>query len=686
MTTGTDIHDGRDPRLGAAGGLPMWAYVAGLLAILIALGASGALVWQHFSGHALPGCRVGSSGGGSALTSEQPVSACASLEAHPMGSLGGMLVWLQARSRGERLDKVTPGQAAWPVSSIGATYFASALIAWIVIGIRHRRVGSIVHWVARLGALVSMLYLVVIVVSDKVCLYCITSHLANLALVGFLEVGMFMSSRGSGVAAKDRGWGAVAAALAVFVSGTGVLGAMEASRREESARLARADAEAAARAIQDKVAADKAAAAATAAAQPKAETPPWGAGGFVGRWVYGPREAAVRVVIMTSYECPHCREIEDELFRLQEKYKDRMSLSQIHFPLCTDCNTHAGTMMHPNSCWAARAAEAGAIIAGSKAALAGGDQAVAANDAFWKMHKWLFSRGGKFTQDQLKAALPELGFADTEQFMQVMTGKATENLVRGDTDTAIAVGIQETPMIFINGVEFRGWQQRGAITTIIESTIAANPPVMGPQNDKPALAKSKFIEDWRQERIVNFGPEPAGRSIGPADAKVVITMWADFTEPNTKKAYDAIKPWTEKQSVRLVWRHFPGTKACNPALPKDFFPNGCIAAQAAEAAGVVGGPEAFWKMGEWLFVNREGVTPNRVQIAANMLELDETKFKAAQAAAAQTVTREAQFGQTLGIDRIPKIFVNGKWVRQWISDDQKDLILKRIVDDAESAK
>lgn len=674
-----------DPRR-AVGGLPMWAYLGGLLAILVALTASGSLVWQHLSGKALPGCRAGGGGGDTTTIAAKAVSACSMLEAHPMGSLGGMWVWIQAKSRGERVEKVTPEQAAWPVSSLGATYFASALAAWVVIGIRHRRVGSVIPWVARLGALISIGYLIVIVVANKPCPYCITSHIANLALVGFLEVGMYLSRSGSSVVARDRAWGAVVAAMTVFIGGSGALGAMEAGRREEGARVARVEAEAAAKAIQAKVAADKSAADAQAA-QPKPETLPWGTGGFTGRWVYGPREASVRVVTMTSYQCPHCRVIEDELFRLQEKYKDRMSISQIHFPLCQDCNKFViGSSPHPNSCWAARAAEAAAIISGSKAALAGGDQAAAANEAFWKMHKWLFSKGGSFTQDELKTALPTLGYTDVDQFIQVMTGPATEKLVRGDTEIAAAVGLQETPMIFINGVEFRGWQQHGAITSVIEATIAANPPVMGPQNDRPVLAKEKFVEDWRQEKVVNFGQEPAGRSTGPTDARAVITMWGDFTEPNTKKAYEAIKPWTEKMSVRLVWRHFPGTKACNPALPKDFFPNGCIAANAAEAAGAVGGAEAFWKMAEWLFANREGVTEARVKTAAAMMGLDEAKFQAALGAASASVTAEARFGQSINIDRIPKIFVNGRWVRQWISDDQKDVILKRIVDEAASEK
>ena len=99
-----------------------------------------------------------------------------------------------------------------------------------------------------------------------------------------------------------------------------------------------------------------------------------------------------------------------------------------------------------------------------------------------------------------------------------------------------------------------------------------------------------------------------------------------------------------------------------------------------------GGPEAFWKMAEWLFANREGVTEGRIKTAAAVMGLDEAKFQSAMSAAAATVAAEAKFGQSINIDRIPKIFVNGKWVRQWITDDQKDVVLRRIVEDAAADK
>ncbi len=97
------------------------------------LGASGALVWKHFSGKSLPGAAPARRRARPRL--EKAQSACAQLEAHPMGSLGGMWTWYQARAKGGNSEKVTPQQAVWPVSFLGAAYFAATLAAWVVIGV-----------------------------------------------------------------------------------------------------------------------------------------------------------------------------------------------------------------------------------------------------------------------------------------------------------------------------------------------------------------------------------------------------------------------------------------------------------------------------------------------------------------------------------------------------------------------
>lgn len=667
--------------------LPAWAYGLVMVWIVVALAASGALVYQHLSGHALPGCRGGGASSGSLIApTAAPVSACASLEAHPMGSLGGMLQWYQARQRGERVDKITPEQAAWPVSFLGATYFVAALAAWLVVGLRGRRVGSIVPWVARLGVLVSIVYLAVIIIAQKYCQYCITTHAANLLLLVTLEVGMLVSARSKSQSTvrRDLGLPAVAAAFGAFLASSTALGMMQAQKADGDAKAAQAQADQAAAALKAKADADRAAAAAQPAT-PDAKLP-WADRGFTGRFIYGPRNAPVRVVGFSSYQCPYCRIIEQELFGLAAKHPGKISISHMHFPMSSLCNQHANTNMHPNACWGARAAEAAAIVAGSSAALEGKDAAQAGNDAFWKMHQWLFGQSGSFTTETLTAALPGLGFADTAQFFKVMTSPAADKGIQADIESAIALGLQETPMLFVNGVELRGWQQPGAITRTIEALVASDPPAATPEADRPMLAKEKYVEDWRTEKLVDI-PVIPDRTVGPADAKVKIVVFGDYTEPNTGKVHQRIKDLIKGRSVSYSFRHFPGAMACNPALAqlkKDLFVNGCLAARSAEAAGIAGGPDAFWKMTDWLFDNAAGLSQERVRAGALSMGLDAAKFDAAFAAngpADVAVQNQTMYAQSIGVDRMPKIYVNSRWVRQWISDDQKDIVLDRIVAD-----
>lgn len=667
--------------------LPRWAYVLGLCGILIALVASGALVWQHLTGKSLPGCGgVKSDLVGTSLTmAEAPKSACGSLEAHPLGSLGGVKAWVEATMSGQKLERVSPRQAFWPVSFIGATYFAAALAAWLVIGARGRRIGRVVRWVIRLGALASVGYLVVIVVSSKFCQYCIASHAGNLLLLASVEIGVRKSRSGS-VSKKmnDRGWTAAAVGAAVFLMVSGALGVLESNRLEAVQAEAKREFDQAQAQIAAKIQADKTA----AASQPKEDPMPWGPGGFTGRWRLGPAKAPVRIVMFFSYQCPDCKLFEAEALNLVEKHKDRVSLSVMHFPLCPDCNRHVvGANQHPNGCWAARAAEAGAMIAGSQAVLAGKDQHEAANEAFWKMHKWLFEKGGSFTSDELVAALPGLGFKDTDGFIKVMTGDGAVKPVAADIDIGHALGLYYTPMMFVNGVEVRGWLSNPkALTQAAEAALALNPPVAGPENDRPALAREKYIADWREEPVKTLPPARDGRTLGAPTSMTEVVVWGDYTEPNTKLLDTMMRDWASSKPIRYSFRHFPGAKACNPNLPKDFFPNGCVAARAAEAAGIVGGPDAFWKMHAFLFGNAQAVTPERVAAGAASIGLDPEKFTAAMNSPEvnTAISRDVQGGQAMGLRAIPTIYVDGKLVVRWSREG--DNVMERIINESIAEK
>ena len=657
--------------------LPRWAYALGLIAILVALGASGALVAQHLFGVKLPGCSAGGRPGISGISisgvSDAAPSACASLEAHPMGSLGGMKLGLDAKLAGNPVPKITFDQAVWPVSFLGAAYFAAALAGWLVIWWNGRSVPGAVRWLVRLGALASAGYLVVIILEKKFCQYCITSHIANFVLLASVEIGMMMSVHGREGQVKRRraaGWKPVVAGLAAFAMVSAAMGFKEGEKRDAARAAADAEFKKTEQELKDKIAADQQKAAQTAAA---AEQDPWPTG-LRARWTLGPENAEVRVVIMSSYECPDCKRVEQEAFELMEKYKGKMSLGAMHFPLNPDCNkfvSKGAPPPHPNSCWAARAAEAAGMLGG--------------NDGFWKMHKWLFEKNGKFTNEEIRSGIKALGF-DEAAFMALMQGPGVLMPIEKDCEVGNKLGLYFTPLVFVNGVEMRGWNVPGTLIRTVDAVMMQKPQPLPPSVDKPVLAAQKYIDDWNAMPVRAMPQERPGRSIGPADAQVQVVIFADYAEPNSKDAWDILSKIAKdpSKSTRVVYRHFPGDQACNKSLPKTFFANGCLAAKAAEAAGIVHGDDGFWKMHEWLyaFPDKTKLSVNEIKRGANTLGLDSGKIEALleKSESENPVGLDIGAAQSVGVQQIPQIFVNGKFVQRWVREN--DNVMERVIADA----
>lgn len=628
--------------------LPLWAWAGGAVCLLAAAGSAGALVWQHFTGRSLPGCG--------------PESGCASIENHPMGKV----------PIPDGLAELV-GFAAWPASFLGFTFFAAMIALWLLSA---RTASVIVRAAVWVGIASSVAYLVAIVMKlaagGDACKYCLASHAANFGVLVFLEAGI-MSARRSGPARRLAPLGAVSAlvsAAAVFAVATGALGYAERAkvgREAKASEAARAEAE---RAMLEQASAAK--------GQQGAAAPAWNFGpqGFTGRYREGPEQAVARIVIFSDYQCHQCKRIENEARALRAKYADRISISHKHYPWASACNKYLnGQTLHPNACWAARAAEAAALLKG--------------NEGFWQMHRWLFDRGGGFTDQELNDGLVQLGY-DPKVFIPVMTGEGTLRPVQQDIDEAQALGISGTPMVFINGIELKGWEAPRALERTVEAVLQSGAPAATSVNDRPVLAKEKYIADWRDEAVM---PNVAGtprRELKNGDASVEVVVFGDFLESNTAKLDAMLREWGTKpigqggKPIRYVFRHYPGDKTCNTRLPKTFFENGCLAARAVEAAALVGGEEGYWKMHAWIFANRAGFNLEAVRrgAAAAGLDADAVVSALERPEAQGAVGGDLAAAHALNVGQIPCVYVNGKFVKRWTREG--DNVMERIIDEAAS--
>ncbi len=544
----------------------------------------------------------------------------------------------------------------WPVSFLGFAYYLAALFAWI----RARGAwSSALQWLARAGALGSLFFIGVMLVEKLPCKYCLASHIANLLFLGISE----FSARRAAPRPATRGLAAMAGIFAVASVG---LGFAEAQVQKDL----EAQRNAAANAIIEK-SKPKAAPAPQPAQTPQAQQP--AAAPFVmpavftGRYRWGPEVAPIRIVMWTGYQCPDCKKIDPQIREIMAKRKD-VSISVKHFPFCPDCNPHIVQNNHPNGCWAARAAEAAGILKGS--------------DGFWKMHEWLFSRGGSFTDKDLLAILLQFGW-DANTFIQTMQGPTTLRNVQNDCEEAVQYGLRYSPMIFINGIELKAWNAPDSVTHTVEQVAAASPEPAGPEADRPIRAADKFIADWREQPSQAWPTRANLPALGNPTAPVKISLFGDLLEPTTAEADRNIRDMMAgRNDIWYEFRYFPADSSCNPSVPKTLFPGACRAVRAAEAANALGGSAAYWKMHEWIQAHAKEFNDTTLRAAATEMGLnaDELLKKMEDPALIKMVDFDNNIGGRLKITEIPRIAVNGKHIPRWKLPGQ--FVLERIVEEA----
>ncbi len=547
---------------------------------------SAQMALQHAAGIGLPGCGPG--------------SPCARAAASRWGSLPGL---------------------GWPVSYLGTAFFCGVVVAWIAG--RGAMSGALLALV-RLGVAASVFFVVVSIGERLLCAYCLAVHGANF-------IGWIAAERAAGPGGAPRV--RLRRTLASFAVGAALVGVALAVLDVRSRRAAAATAE-------------KNLAVSTEALRgaPGSDA----ARSFGGRFPLGPDHARVRVVIFTDYQCPDCRLIESQVEALIRARPD-VSLSVKHFPFCTECNPRAERNLHPNACWAARAAEAAGALGGP--------------DGFWRVHRWLFDRGGAFTDAELRAALPGLGF-DADRFVAEMSSDRTLNVVRADIDEAFGVGLSTTPMIFINGVELKGWTAPDALSRAAEAAASSSSPA----TDRPPEALTKLVADWLEQPRSVIPPVPHPWVRGTANAHVRVVLFGDYQEPNCAEV-DALlrKLAAERPDTSYEFRHFPLDPACNPIATSNLHPMACRMSIAAESAGAAGGEAAFWTAHEWIFGHQRTFTDHGLRAALEPLGVTPQSLANASVGPgiAGRILADCRAAEAVGVTGIPYIFVNDRRVPRW---------------------
>ncbi len=139
----------------------------------------------------------------------------------------------------------------------------------------------------------------------------------------------------------------------------------------------------------------------------------------------------VTLVEFGDYQCPACGAAYPGVKRIQSDYSSSVTVIFRNFPLS----------QHQNALVAAESAEA-----------------AAAQGKFWEMHDLLYDRQNQWGESTSALAMLESYAAelklDTAKFNSDVTGNKYSAVINADVADANTLGVNATPTIYINGVQF----------------------------------------------------------------------------------------------------------------------------------------------------------------------------------------------------------------------------------------
>jgi protein-disulfide isomerase len=143
----------------------------------------------------------------------------------------------------------------------------------------------------------------------------------------------------------------------------------------------------------------------------------------------GPADAAVTLVEFSDFECPHCRELYEEMKVIEQKYP-QLRIVYKDYPL---------TNIHP---WSLTAA------LGGRCAF---DQSP---DAFWKMEDSIFENqdvvSAENVWDKLTGFATQAGL-NVDTFKACLSSPDAQKAIDASHEEGVALGVNSTPTVYING-------------------------------------------------------------------------------------------------------------------------------------------------------------------------------------------------------------------------------------------
>jgi thiol-disulfide isomerase/thioredoxin len=172
----------------------------------------------------------------------------------------------------------------------------------------------------------------------------------------------------------------------------------------------------------------------------------------------GPADAAVTIVEWADFQCPGCQQMGPFLEAMVERFPGQVRVVYKFYHLST----------HPQSLDSAHAA-----------------QAAHKQGKFWEMNQKLFENLENQSKSDLRKYAREIGL-DLDKFKADLESEETKKIVAADMKAADELGLDSTPLIFINGRKFK---DAGKFVQDFEAWLKLDIEMSG---QKPAEATEKY--------------------------------------------------------------------------------------------------------------------------------------------------------------------------------------------------
>ena len=199
--------------------------------------------------------------------------------------------------------------------------------------------------------------------------------------------------------------------------------------------------------------------------------------------------------------------------------------------------------------------------------------------------------------------------------------------------------------------------QKSQIIDAIPLEKKYNSISVAPKGDVLVLTRGSIFEKTISKiTLYQTFDIPIGTSpiIGPADARVTLTVFSDFQCPYCSKEFSVIEQLLKKYptDLKVVFKHFP-------LRSHKFATQAAIAALAAEQQG------KYLELMREMYKNYRSLNETTLQEYAGNVGLNLEKFEQDRKNKTfkQQIQRDRQLARTIGVRGVPSLYINGQTVK-----------------------